>query len=85
MCQKLALQNTGPIFSSLGLYRGQARKTSKTSTAVSLRWLCLVPYLTCLQKAATRAAFAFLQLHNLTTSLELDLVITQLQSMSDHR
>lgn len=41
MCQKLALQNTGHTFSSLGLYKGQARKTSKTSTGVSLTWLGL--------------------------------------------
>lgn len=41
MCQKLALQNTGHTFSSLGLYKGQARKTSKTSNGVSLTWLGL--------------------------------------------
>lgn len=43
-CQKLALQNTGLIFSSLGLYTGQARETSKLDRGST--WLCLVPNLT---------------------------------------
>lgn len=60
MYQKLVLQNTGHTFSSLALCRGQARKTSRTSTDVSLTWLFVVPHPTCLQMATTGAVLPFL-------------------------